>query len=129
MPETEPYVSYTDLQAICPYIDQLGPGDDKFLTQRVNARLWFDAAVRAASGFCGAFDAEPDDRLIKANAYKAVAEILMFQITPQIGENAYQGAGARYAAEAESEISTMDVTIYPDRGGCRKYYLGVTRRG
>ena len=106
-----PYVTTDDVRAILPFIDDLATGDD-FLTQRINARLWMDSAVKAATGL-HCFSVRRSAGVTRACAYRAASEILAAQITPN-NENAYASMSARFQKMAEGDISTLEVIVNAD---------------
>ncbi|CAB5207241.1 hypothetical protein UFOVP184_51 [uncultured Caudovirales phage] len=124
-----PYVTYEDVLAICPYVDQLQPGDEQFSGQRLASRLWLDAAITATSRLTCGFSVKVDYRVKRACAYKAASEILAAQITPMVEQNAYGTMAAKFARMAESEISTLTVYIITDMGELHAVHLGISKRG
>ena len=123
-----PYVTYADVLAICPYVDQLAPGEDEFSGQRLAARAWLDAAIRAATHLQH-FTVHIDDRIRRVCAYKAASEILASQITPMVEANAYGTMAAKFQRMAESEISTLIVCLADEADTIQRVNLGVTKRG
>jgi len=123
------YVTYDDVLAICPYVDQLAPGEDQFSGQRLSARVWLDAAVIVAGRIRGTFNIVADSRVKRACAYKAASEILASQITPMVEQNAYGTMAAKFQRMAESEISTLTVCIVTDNGDQHYINLGISKRG
>lgn len=122
----DPYATLADVQNVIPYIGDLDDeAGDGFLTERRAARRWFDAAVRVATGSVETITIVVDDDVIRANAYKAAAEILLKQITPSADPNVYQHEAVRKDRIAESIISTLRVWT-PDGSVIR---LGIARRG
>lgn len=130
--QKRPYVSYADVKAVCPFLDQL-PSEDEFLFQRVAAREWLDAAVSTAAGYPDWGTLAVDFRVIRACAYRAAAEILLSQITPMTSDNAYERMAIKFHRVAENELSTLTVRIVPcfDQPGTAYTYinLGVVHRG
>lgn len=124
-----PYVSYEDVLAICPYVDQLAPGEDQFAGQRLAARVWLDAAVKVAGLIRCGFNVVADSRVKRACAYKAASEILATQITPMVEQNAYGTMAAKFQRMAESEISTLAVCIVTETGDQHHIHLGISKRG
>lgn len=129
MPAPTPYVSYDDMKAVCPYLDNLQPGADEFEPERVAARQWFDRVVMAALGVSEPVDIDPDDQVIRANAYYATAEVLANQITPMVDSNAYQSMAARNREKAETMAGTLIVTVMRAGQPAGRVRLGVSRRG
>lgn len=123
------YVTYDDVLAICPYVDQLAPGEDQFSGQRLSARVWLDAAVIVAGRIRGTFNIVADARVKRACAYKAASEILASQITPMVEQNAYGTMAAKFQRMAESEISTLIVCIVTENGDQHHIHLGISKRG
>lgn len=127
----KPYVSLCDITTVCPFVSQLQPTHDEFLTQRINARVWLDNAIRThnidpTGDRC---EVVVDHGVKQACAYKAASEILAQQITPNM-DNAYSEMAARYQRIAESQISALHVTIYTTTTGTRyTVNLGITQRG
>ena len=130
MLSSRPYVSYADVKAVCPYLDQL-PSDDEFLTQRVAARRWLDAAIAKNLGIVGWGVVCVDDNVTRVCAYRAASEILAMQITPTVEQNAYEKMSAKFERMAESEISTLVVRMRPNHLADTTVLinLGVSHRG
>lgn len=129
MPAPAPYVTYDDMKAVCPYLDNLQPGVDEFEPQRVSARRWFDRVVMAALGVREPVEIDVDDQVVKACAYYATAEVLAQQITPMVDQNAYQGMAARNRQEAEAMICGLVVSVMRNGQAYGRLKLGVSRRG
>ena len=123
------YASYADIKAICPFIDQLQPGEDEFFVQRVAANIWLDNAVRAATGGHTRHSVVACPRVVRACAYKAASEILMTQITPMQSDNAYEHMAAKFQRVAESELTTMTVRTRCDGESSHHIDLSVHKRG
>lgn len=129
MPDPVPYVTYDDVKAVCPYLDNLQPGEDQFETQRVSARTWFDNVVMAALGVREPVEIVADSQVKKANAFYAAAEILGIQITPMVDANAYGTMAARYYRHADTLAATVLVTVVSNGQPAGVVKLGVSRRG
>lgn len=130
MLSARPYVSYEDVKAICPFLDQL-PSDDEFLVQRVSARNWLDAAIAKHLGITCWGTVCVDTAVTRVCAYRAASEILAMQITPTVEQNAYEKMADKFQRMAESEISTLVVRMRPNNSPDNSILinLGVSRRG
>ena len=129
MPAPTPYATYDDVKTVCPYLDNLQPGADGFESERVAARRWFDRVVMAALGVLEPVEIDPDDQVVKANAYYAAAEVLSNQITPMVDSNAYQSMAARNRVKAETMAGTLIVKVMVNGQAAGVVKLGVSRRG
>jgi hypothetical protein len=124
-----PYVSYDDVRAVCPFIDQLQVGTDQFLLQRMAARDWLDSAITTAYGSPRWGSVAVCSRVIRACAYRAASEILAAQITPIQSDNAYATMAGKFQRVAEAEISTLTVRTRDHNDSCATIDLSVKKRG
>lgn len=124
-----PYVTYEDVKAICPFVDQLQPGSDQFLVQRLAARDWLDSTITAALGYSSWGSVVVSSRVTRACAYRAAGEILMTQITPVQSDNAYRAMSRTFQRLAENEISTLSLKIRLENGTLETIDLSIRKRG